>query len=169
MLLCGRRSENITLKGATAEACGVSEERSLRQLGYCGRSTDGSNVATSQPLTKEVRIVVGGDSSTTDLAARRGVFSRRRYGSVEMLASCDGEGSESLVRRFRIENGEQVEKDEVYGSPSTPVLENPEYQTRWYFKFFLGKSCQSGYVIYTAYEEVMVTGVATKEASTCKA
>ncbi|CAL1295904.1 unnamed protein product [Larinioides sclopetarius] len=84
-----------------------------------------------------------GSSSTTDLAARRGVFSRRRYGSVEMLASCDGEGSESLVRRFRIENGEQVEKDEVYGSPSTPVLENPEYQTRWYFKFFLGKLHQN--------------------------
>ncbi|XP_035208180.1 GTPase-activating Rap/Ran-GAP domain-like protein 3, partial [Stegodyphus dumicola] len=82
-------------------------------------------------------------SSTTDLAARRGVFSRRRYGSVEMLASCDGEGSESLVRRFRVENGEQVEKDEVYGSPSTPVLENPEYQTRWYFKFFLGKLHQN--------------------------
>ncbi|KAG8189266.1 hypothetical protein JTE90_019027 [Oedothorax gibbosus] len=82
-------------------------------------------------------------SSTTDLAARRGVFSRRRYGSVEMLASCDSEGSESLVRRFRIENGEQVEKDEVYGSPSTPVLENPEYQTRWYFKFFLGKLHQN--------------------------
>ncbi|GBN17712.1 GTPase-activating Rap/Ran-GAP domain-like protein 3, partial [Araneus ventricosus] len=59
------------------------------------------------------------------------------------LASCDGEGSESLVRRFRIENGEQVEKDEVYGSPSTPVLENPEYQTRWYFKFFLGKLHQN--------------------------
>ncbi|XP_015903214.1 GTPase-activating Rap/Ran-GAP domain-like protein 3 isoform X3 [Parasteatoda tepidariorum] len=82
-------------------------------------------------------------SSTTDLAARRGVFSRRRYGSVEMLASCDSEGSESLVRRFRVENGEQVEKDEVYGSPSTPVLENPEYQTRWYFKFFLGKLHQN--------------------------
>lgn len=27
----------------------------------------------------------------------------------------------------------------MFGSPSTPVLENPEYQTRWYFKYFLGK------------------------------
>ena len=28
---------------------------------------------------------------------------------------------------------------QIFGSPSTPVLENPEYQTRWYFKYFLGK------------------------------
>ena len=28
---------------------------------------------------------------------------------------------------------------QMYGSPTTPVLENPEYQTRWYFKYFLGK------------------------------
>lgn len=28
---------------------------------------------------------------------------------------------------------------QLFGSPSTPVLENPEYQTRWYFKYFLGK------------------------------
>lgn len=32
---------------------------------------------------------------------------------ILQLASCDSEGSESLVRRFRVENGEQVEKDEV--------------------------------------------------------
>ena len=68
-------------------------------------------------------------------------------------------------RRFRLENGEGVgDRDEVnyfpffyilcyrqedfeisqlqfqvYNSPTTPVLENPEYQTRWYFKYFLGK------------------------------
>jgi hypothetical protein len=28
---------------------------------------------------------------------------------------------------------------QIFGSPSTPILENPEYQTRWYFKYFLGK------------------------------
>jgi hypothetical protein len=69
-------------------------------------------------------------------------------------------------RRFRLENGEGVgdrdevlgqndnqtkamnlffdrffkkKKKKVYNSPTTPVLENPEYQTRWYFKYFLGK------------------------------
>ncbi|ERL87527.1 hypothetical protein D910_04918 [Dendroctonus ponderosae] len=31
----------------------------------------------------------------------------------------------------------------MFGSPSTPVLENPEYQTRWYFKYFLGKLHQN--------------------------
>ncbi|XP_025830700.1 GTPase-activating Rap/Ran-GAP domain-like protein 3 isoform X2 [Agrilus planipennis] len=47
-------------------------------------------------------------------------------------------------RRFRVENGDMPgEKDEVFGSPSTPVLENPEYQTRWYFKYFLGKLHQN--------------------------
>ncbi|XP_077505230.1 GTPase-activating Rap/Ran-GAP domain-like protein 3 isoform X11 [Amblyomma americanum] len=92
-------------------------------------------------------------SSSTDLAARRGVFSRRHYGSVEMLASCDGD-SENIVRRFRVETGERSDKEEafwtqgkddicLFGSPSTPVLENPEYQTRWYFKYFLGKLHQN--------------------------
>ncbi|XP_076302614.1 GTPase-activating Rap/Ran-GAP domain-like protein 3, partial [Lasioglossum baleicum] len=31
----------------------------------------------------------------------------------------------------------------MFGSPSTPILENPEYQTRWYFKYFLGKLHQN--------------------------
>lgn len=31
----------------------------------------------------------------------------------------------------------------MYGSPSTPILENPEYQTRWYFRYFLGKLHQN--------------------------
>uniref|UniRef100_A0A1A9VUM7 Uncharacterized protein n=1 Tax=Glossina austeni TaxID=7395 RepID=A0A1A9VUM7_GLOAU len=47
-------------------------------------------------------------------------------------------------KRFRVENGESLaEKDEVFGSPSTPILENPEHQTRWYFKYFLGKLHQN--------------------------
>ncbi|XP_076359902.1 GTPase-activating Rap/Ran-GAP domain-like protein 3 isoform X2 [Tachypleus tridentatus] len=81
-------------------------------------------------------------SSSTDLGARRGVFSRRHYGSVEMLASVETDGAD-LFRRFRVESGERVDKDELYGSPSTPVLENPEYQTRWYFKYFLGRLHQN--------------------------
>lgn len=36
---------------------------------------------------------------------------------------------------------------QVFGSPSTPILENPEHQTRWYFKYFLGK-CESMYMIF---------------------
>ncbi|XP_077538309.1 GTPase-activating Rap/Ran-GAP domain-like protein 3 isoform X2 [Haemaphysalis longicornis] len=107
-------------------------------------SVDIPNSRTVVPWTR---------SSSTDLAARRGVFSRRHYGSVEMLASCDGD-SENIVRRFRVETGERSDKEEafwtqakndicLFGSPSTPVLENPEYQTRWYFKYFLGKLHQN--------------------------
>lgn len=36
-------------------------------------------------------------------------------------------------------NGERISRQQMFGSPSTPILENPEYQTRWYFKYFLGK------------------------------
>uniref|UniRef100_T1JL98 Uncharacterized protein n=1 Tax=Strigamia maritima TaxID=126957 RepID=T1JL98_STRMM len=72
-------------------------------------------------------------SSSTELVNRRGFFSRRPYGSVELLAHCENEGSELSSRRFRVECGERADKDDMYSSPSTPVLENPEYQTRWYF------------------------------------
>ncbi|KAH1022832.1 hypothetical protein HUJ04_012161 [Dendroctonus ponderosae] len=82
-------------------------------------------------------------STASDLISRRGVFSRRYYGSVEQLQQPEVDGHEHC-RRFRIENGDSPgEKDEMFGSPSTPVLENPEYQTRWYFKYFLGKLHQN--------------------------
>ncbi|KAL1489288.1 hypothetical protein ABEB36_014213 [Hypothenemus hampei] len=86
-----------------------------------------------------------GSSGAGDLISRRGVFSRSYYGSVERLQQVESqEGQEEPCRRFRIENGEsQGEKDEMFGSPSAPVLENPEYQTRWYFKYFLGKLHQN--------------------------
>ncbi|KAK7863100.1 hypothetical protein R5R35_001025 [Gryllus longicercus] len=83
-------------------------------------------------------------SSTNDLISRRGVFSRRHYGSVELLPQVETDGGELNGRRFRVENGEALgETEEIFGSPSTPVLENPEYQTRWYFKYFLGKLHQN--------------------------
>ncbi|KYN07546.1 PREDICTED: GTPase-activating Rap/Ran-GAP domain-like protein 3 isoform X1 [Cyphomyrmex costatus] len=81
--------------------------------------------------------------STTDAIARRGVLSRRCYGSVEMLPQIEQDGADN-GRRFRVENGDSLgEKEEMFGSPSTPILENPEYQTRWYFKYFLGKLHQN--------------------------
>ncbi|XP_044729262.1 GTPase-activating Rap/Ran-GAP domain-like protein 3 [Chrysoperla carnea] len=82
-------------------------------------------------------------ATASDLISRRGVFSRRHYGSVEQLPQPEIDGQEQ-GRRFRIENGDSIgEKDEMFGSPSTPILENPEYQTRWYFKYFLGKLHQN--------------------------
>ncbi|CAI6364071.1 unnamed protein product [Macrosiphum euphorbiae] len=83
-------------------------------------------------------------SSSNDLISRRGVFSRRHYGSVELLPQLDASGQDPGGRRFRIENGDSLgEKEEIFGSPCTPVLENPEFQTRWYFKYFLGKLHQN--------------------------
>ncbi|XP_073980334.1 GTPase-activating Rap/Ran-GAP domain-like protein 3 isoform X2 [Rhodnius prolixus] len=82
-------------------------------------------------------------TSSNDLISRRGVFSRRHYGSVELLPQVEANGQDVIGRRFRVESGETLGKDEIFGSPSTPVLENPEYQTRWYFKYFLGKLHQN--------------------------
>ncbi|CAH1785534.1 unnamed protein product [Owenia fusiformis] len=81
-------------------------------------------------------------SPASDLAARRGVFSRRHYGSVELLCSCDNDGVEN-AGRFRVETGDREVED--FSSPlNSPVhLENPESQTRWYFRYFLGKMHQN--------------------------
>lgn len=38
-----------------------------------------------------------------------------------------------------VNNEKRILCQQMFGSPSTPILENPEYQTRWYFKYFLGK------------------------------
>lgn len=46
----------------------------------------------------------------------------------DLILKCDWNGQLSL--------------SQVFGSPSTPILENPEHQTRWYFKYFLGKCKQ---------------------------
>lgn len=81
-------------------------------------------------------------SVSEDLGCRRGEFSRKHYGSVELLISSDADGAIQRAGRFRVENGSS---DENTGyTPGTwhrtdVHLENPEYYTRWYFKYFLGK------------------------------
>ncbi|KZC09628.1 GTPase-activating Rap/Ran-GAP domain-like protein 3 [Dufourea novaeangliae] len=100
--------------------------------------------------------------STTDAISRRGVLSRRYYGSVEMLPQIEQDGSDN-GRRFRVENGDSPgEKEEMFGSPSTPILENPEYQTRWYFKYFLGKLHQN-YVAADQERNPLFLSVVTSE------
>ncbi|XP_055677387.1 GTPase-activating Rap/Ran-GAP domain-like protein 3 isoform X3 [Lutzomyia longipalpis] len=99
---------------------------------------------TSWELVNDPAEIVPTSSSATELISRRGVFARRNYGSVDKLPQCELEGLDQNCRRFRLENGESMaEKDEVFGSPSTPILENPEHQTRWYFKYFLGRLHQN--------------------------
>ncbi|XP_063235198.1 GTPase-activating Rap/Ran-GAP domain-like protein 3 isoform X3 [Bacillus rossius redtenbacheri] len=101
-------------------------------------------VCSNEALQASLGRKTARSSSTNDLISRRGVFSRRHYGSVELLPQIEVDGHEVNGRRFRVENGDSLgEKEEIFGSPSTPVLENPEYQTRWYFKYFLGKMHQN--------------------------
>ncbi|XP_018417580.1 PREDICTED: GTPase-activating Rap/Ran-GAP domain-like protein 3 isoform X3 [Nanorana parkeri] len=85
-------------------------------------------------------------SVSEDLGCRRGEFSRKHYGSVELLISSDADGAIQRAGRFRVENGSSDENTEY--TPGiwrrTDVhLENPEYHTRWYFKYFLGKVHQN--------------------------
>ncbi|XP_064649090.1 GTPase-activating Rap/Ran-GAP domain-like protein 3 isoform X4 [Lineus longissimus] len=107
------------------------------------------------------------DSSASDLAARRGVFSRRHYGSVELLTSCE-DGTTTNCSRFRVETGERdVEEVGHYGSSplGSPVhLENPEYQTRWYFKYFLGRMHQN-YVGADPDKEPFIVSVVVTDAN----
>ncbi|XP_066294167.1 GTPase-activating Rap/Ran-GAP domain-like protein 3 isoform X3 [Branchiostoma lanceolatum] len=76
--------------------------------------------------------------------SRRGAFSRKHYGSVELLISCTADGAVQGAGRFRVENGENNEAlSGGTGSSNIALLENPECQTRWYFKYFLGKVHQN--------------------------
>uniref|UniRef100_UPI00358E1862 GTPase-activating Rap/Ran-GAP domain-like protein 3 n=1 Tax=Myxine glutinosa TaxID=7769 RepID=UPI00358E1862 len=79
-------------------------------------------------------------SASEDLGCRRGVFSRKHYGSVELLISSAADGAIQRAGRFRVENG--ADDAEAEAPPiwqRTDVhLENPECHTRWYFKYFLG-------------------------------
>ncbi|XP_078497972.1 GTPase-activating Rap/Ran-GAP domain-like protein 3 [Lissotriton helveticus] len=85
-------------------------------------------------------------SVSEDLGCRRGQFSRKHYGSVELLISSDADGAIQRAGRFRVENGSSDENSDF--TPGTwrrtdVHLENPEYHTRWYFKYFLGKVHQN--------------------------
>ncbi|XP_049594295.1 GTPase-activating Rap/Ran-GAP domain-like protein 3 isoform X4 [Syngnathus scovelli] len=85
-------------------------------------------------------------SASEDLGCRRGDFSRKHYGSVELLISSDADGAIQRAGRFRVENGSTDENlDYAPGTwRRTDVhLENPEYHTRWFFKYFLGKVHQN--------------------------
>ncbi|XP_040591542.1 GTPase-activating Rap/Ran-GAP domain-like protein 3 isoform X2 [Mesocricetus auratus] len=119
-------------------------------------------------------------SVSEDLGCRRGDFSRKHYGSVELVRQCLDEDSCQLLRpschghipalllpishvtlplissdadgaiqragRFRVENGSTDESAAALPGTwrRTDVhLENPEYHTRWYFKYFLGQVHQN--------------------------
>ncbi|XP_075704459.1 GTPase-activating Rap/Ran-GAP domain-like protein 3 [Rhinoderma darwinii] len=85
-------------------------------------------------------------SVSEDLGCRRGEFSRKHYGSVELLISSDADGAIQRAGRFRVENGssdENIDYTPGVWRRTDVHLENPEYHTRWYFKYFLGKVHQN--------------------------
>ncbi|XP_060602892.1 GTPase-activating Rap/Ran-GAP domain-like protein 3 [Ruditapes philippinarum] len=102
-------------------------------------------------------------SPASDLAARRGVFSRRHYGSVELLNSTDCDPSLN-AGRFRLETGERCQEEPVSPLNSPVHLENPEFQTRWYFKYFLGKLHQN-YVGIDLDKDVFLLSVVVTDAN----
>ncbi|XP_071821596.1 GTPase-activating Rap/Ran-GAP domain-like protein 3 isoform X4 [Apostichopus japonicus] len=110
--------------------------------GRVGRKMWRSRIWKSEDIPhKRLSAPCGISSSAVDLVARRGVFSRRHYGSVEHLGAREQQdGFKS--GRFRVEDGDRDEISNV--STGTDIhLENPEFQTRWYFKYFLGKIHQN--------------------------
>ncbi|XP_073967370.1 GTPase-activating Rap/Ran-GAP domain-like protein 3 isoform X6 [Choristoneura fumiferana] len=116
----------------------MDESRRARSRSLCSSAGEGSLL---QLLHRRASSAI---SSASELISRRGVFSRRQYGSVEQLSGSNEAGPDVLIRRYRLENGNSLgEKDELFGPHNAPVLENPEFQTRWYFKYFLGKMHQN--------------------------
>ncbi|XP_073967355.1 GTPase-activating Rap/Ran-GAP domain-like protein 3 isoform X3 [Choristoneura fumiferana] len=119
----------------------MDESRRARSRSLCSSAGEGSLL---QLLHRRASSAI---SSASELISRRGVFSRRQYGSVEQVSILSGSneaGPDVLIRRYRLENGNSLgEKDELFGPHNAPVLENPEFQTRWYFKYFLGKMHQN--------------------------
>ncbi|XP_043668932.1 GTPase-activating Rap/Ran-GAP domain-like protein 3 isoform X1 [Vespula pensylvanica] len=145
-----RTTNQSTREGATSRRYAISgvSTKSVRNLLHSGTAPGSPLRLRSKYELRSIsfegsKVLPWTTRSTTDAISRRGVLSRRCYGSVEMLPQIEQDGSDN-GRRFRVENGDSPgEKEEMFGSPNIPILENPEYQTRWYFKYFLGKLHQN--------------------------
>ncbi|XP_030633829.1 LOW QUALITY PROTEIN: GTPase-activating Rap/Ran-GAP domain-like protein 3 [Chanos chanos] len=112
---------------------------------YLGREKSGIMRKRALLLRKGCSFEIT-SSASEDLGCRRGEFSRKHYGSVELLISSDADGAIQRAGRFRVENGSSDEPTDY--TPGTwrrtdVHLENPEYHTRWFFKYFLGKVHQN--------------------------
>jgi len=69
----------------------------------------------------------------------------KMYGSVETIDCDEDNGASRGSERnkiFRVES-HSSKYQEMSDVPSMPVLENPEHQTKWYYKYFLGKLHQN--------------------------
>lgn len=86
---------------------------------------------------------------------------RQYFGSMEMIP-VQAESNSPLLRkasRFRVEPSDDVKFTQLIArSPSLAKLENPEFQTRWYFKFFLGQ-VHSNYVFVDSNKETYALSI----------
>ncbi|XP_025946030.1 GTPase-activating Rap/Ran-GAP domain-like protein 3 isoform X4 [Apteryx rowi] len=134
--MCARSPRRLPRAGRAAAA--TPKGRPLRSAARMELSS--AEAASTRLLSLTQRSV------SEDLGCRRGEFSRKHYGSVELLISSDADGAIQRAGRFRVENGTSDENTDY--TPGTwhrtdVHLENPEYHTRWYFKYFLGKVHQN--------------------------
>uniref|UniRef100_A0A914WTJ9 Rap-GAP domain-containing protein n=1 Tax=Plectus sambesii TaxID=2011161 RepID=A0A914WTJ9_9BILA len=88
-------------------------------------------------------------SSPSDMKQRhklRGSVRRDQYGTVELVVSIDQGGKIKNIGRFRVEPGPDVDygHDTSANHPQSPVIvENPQMETRWYWKYYLGNEHQN--------------------------
>ncbi|KPP64751.1 hypothetical protein Z043_116871, partial [Scleropages formosus] len=99
-----------------APACNAGVGRSAGQssviLPALGRTMtgDGGHCPAS-PRDEALMLCLCCSSASEDLGCRRGEFSRKHYGSVELLISSDADGAIQRAGRFRVENGSSDESN----------------------------------------------------------
>lgn len=76
---------------------------------YLGRDKTGIMRKRALLLRKGCSFEISSSSASEDLGCRRGDFSRKHYGSVELLISSDADGAIQRAGRFRVENGSSNE------------------------------------------------------------
>ncbi|CAJ0583257.1 unnamed protein product, partial [Mesorhabditis spiculigera] len=88
------------------------------------------------------------NSSPSEMRERRLRSSVRReqyYGSVELVVSVDPRGRIRNIGRFRLEPSSDYHAgaEGQFPTSSTIIVENPQEETRWYWKYFLGNEHQN--------------------------
>ncbi|XP_065647136.1 GTPase-activating Rap/Ran-GAP domain-like protein 3 isoform X2 [Hydra vulgaris] len=99
------------------------------------------------------------------------LFRSQYYGSMEAVSPDDSSNSQSRkASRFRVEPCEDTKGTQltIACSPCLAQLENPEFQTRWYFKYFLGQvhcnyvftdSCNNAYALSICLTDIENQGI----------
>ncbi|KHN85420.1 GTPase-activating Rap/Ran-GAP domain-like protein 3, partial [Toxocara canis] len=76
-------------------------------------------------------------------SARILVRREQYYGSFELVVSVDPGGQIRNIGRFRLEPSSDLHYDTSVPSTSPVIVENPQEETRWYWKYFLGNEHQN--------------------------